>query len=456
MDTDFHFYGTASAAKSAGFSAEQAQLIGNAAEYVDFYNSDFWSYWSIVDQSGNNLLSIDVPQLSCQTIGAKMAIDYQDDLWNAFHFPPGNLQYSAKGRDVYAWQADFRQRFKARETRSGIKGTLLCRPYSKFAHDMILDTIERFKSLMALSKITNGQEAQQGLQKALNAEFGVDKNGNPRRLTTANIERLAHIFLGIRMHVLADTWAHQDFSGIASKDLNGAGTLNNVYYPKNSAPDIWQQSTWTGSLWVFASDTDCAAAPNAPGSQACRGHGQVGHYPDYSWLSFFYPAAWMSSGSFLLRSNPEQYNEAWLWLRRVMAEALGKSTTDMNIPTNVQAVIAKPVELNSKKLEAVELKEKQWQQLDLCSGFSLADRWNNKQGVFDKTKRNQLGVVGDLPSTRLGTLKIKQNSDLHLMELASAFHYLWSSNWAKNNKEYGWSPVGLATGYSSTGRYSYD
>ncbi|MFC0118333.1 hypothetical protein ACFFK7_10490 [Pseudoalteromonas xiamenensis] len=157
-----------------------------------------------------------------------------------------------------------------------------------------------------------------------------------------------------------------------------------------------------------------------------------------------------------MRSNPEQYNEAWLWLRRVMAEAIGKSTTDMNIPTNVQAVIAKPVELNSKKLEAVEIKEKQWQQLDLCTGFSLANRWNNKQGAFDKAKRNQLGVVGDLPSTRLGTLKIKQNSDLHLMELASAFHYLWSSNWAKNNKEFGWSPVGLATGYSSTGRYTYD
>lgn len=447
MDTDFHFYGTASAARSAGFTAEQAQVIGNAAEYVDFYNSDFWSYWSIVDEQNKPLLAINVPQLSCQSIDAKMAIDYDDDLWNAFHFPPGNLLYSASGPDQYPWQSEFRQKFLARETKPSIQGSLLCRPYSKFAHDMVLDTITRFKQLLALGKQTSAVAAQQSLQQELNKVFGT-KDGKPLRLAPLNIEQLAYIFLGIRMHVLADTWAHQDFSGIASKDLNGAGTLNNVYYRVSTNPELWQLSTWTGSLWVLASDTDCAAAPNAPGSQACRGHGQVGHFPDYSWLTFAYPAAWLpgSESRLLTRSNSQQYQEAWLWLRKVMAEALGTPNQETAIPTNVRDTICSAVPLNASKLEAVYSKETQWQQLDLCRGFNLNQRWNNAKGVFDKTKRNQLGVVGDLPTTRFGTVSIKQNSTLHLMELASAFHYVWAVKWANANPTYGWKPKALATG----------
>ena len=99
MDSDFHYYGTGMAALAAGYNGTQATLLANVAQYVDWFNSDYWSNWHIVDRRGKriNKSKYAYPQLSVQTIDWKMMTDYDKNIWNAFHFPPGNVAYPKAG-----------------------------------------------------------------------------------------------------------------------------------------------------------------------------------------------------------------------------------------------------------------------------------------------------------------------------------------------------------------------
>ncbi|MFV8754090.1 DUF6765 family protein [Nannocystaceae bacterium ST9] len=430
MDTDFHYYGTGAAAVNAGFEPEEAAWIANAAEFVDWFNSDYWSYWSLFVE-GKSETYTNYPQLSCQSIDWKMIADYDSDIWNAFHFPPGNSAHRpVRGTE---WITQFQAAHLVRATGLGPSDAKkLCRPYSPFALDMINDTVGKCTELRKL----------RGNSEAL-AKLVDDWLDGRTRISVKDPWRLALTLLGIRMHILADTWAHQDFTGGASAAINGAGTLNYIYAGGDNAP--LQSTSWTGTLWVLGKDTDCAAAPNVPGDAACRGHGQVGHFPDYSWLTFIYPAAWLPEGGYLLRNNPSQYVPAWRWLSFVMAMANGRSFSSFDacaIPTEIEATIRTPHELDNTRLFAVPESESVWQQTQLCQTFIDQWRWNDDAGAFDDEARTKLGVKGGaLPTTRFQSLTVVAESVLHYMELASALHYQWCVAWANKNQSYGWTPV---------------
>lgn len=372
-----------------------------------------------------------------------MVGDYDQDLWNAFHFPPGNKHHSDDENltkylgnlDVPDWVADFKASLQLRETNlAPSTKPLLCRPYSPFALHMALDTIAKYRELSN----ANATDLPDILRKYL---------GHTSHVAPKDAKSLALMLLGIRMHVLADTWAHQDFSGVASKEINGAGTLNYVYATKENQ-QILEGTNWKGTLWVFSEDTDCAAAPNAPGSAACRGHGQMGHFPDYSWQKFVYPAAWLKDGGYLLRDNPLQYKQAWYWLRCILSSCLKDEATNSEhnrnpvsvIPQGIKTCIDTYHQLDDSKLFAVGESEQLWRKTALAAELNENRRWNNNSGSFNDTQRQLLGVIDGLPTTRYGTVNISQNSILHLMELASAIHFNWCVEWAREHPEFQWSP----------------
>lgn len=255
MDSDFHYYGTGTAALSAGFNEEDAILIANVAQYVDWFNSDYWSNWYLVDNGGNPVKNskdeqykYSYPQLSVQTIDAKMAVDYDKDIWNAFYFPPGNLPYILKNPNQ--WEKEFFEQYKDRKTSLGDKDNGLCRPFSEFAHAMILDTVNKYKILSS----TNNQKE---VEKLVQSYLGTTRE----RCSVSDGKELAKYLLGIRMHVLADTWAHQDFTGGSSKNINGAGINNRVeakddngIYQKHYM-DRYGMGFWSG--YGLCCRTDC-------------------------------------------------------------------------------------------------------------------------------------------------------------------------------------------------------
>ena len=425
MDSDFHYYGTGTAALEAGYSQTDATLIANVAQYVDWFDSDYWSNWHIVNSKGQPVndqtgkqYKYAYPQLSVQKIDFKMAVDYDANIWNPFHFPPGNLPYTNNGT---GWAKAFNQNHAVRKTNlKPADANKLCRPFSKFALDMIVDTIGKYQELSTANS-------------AKLASLIKDWVAPRSRCPATDGRKLALYLLGLRIHVLSDTWAHQDFTGEPNVKINGAGMLNNVF--AKDAEGNWQKSTWTGTVWALNGDTDCAAAPVTGTDKTAAGHGQMGHYPDYSWLVFRYPAAWLPSDqSHLERNNPAEYEQAWRWISFAMALCNGnKGDGDLpeQVPQAYVDVMKTWHELSTKGLRAVAESEKLWRQTS--GGQKIPTRW-------DPAERKPLGLYDGLAKTRFGYINVVQDSTLHLMELAAAMHYQFCVQWMAANPDYSWKP----------------
>ena len=101
--------------------------------------------------------------------------------------------------------------------------------------------------------------------------------------------------VGIAMHVLADTWAHQNFAGTPSLVINNTNYWFYELFEENggwrekkiafrhsaSTPDDLDNSLYTASIYV-----------NSEKSIMNLGHGRAGHLPDYSFVRYKYLPAW--------------------------------------------------------------------------------------------------------------------------------------------------------------------
>jgi hypothetical protein len=282
---------------------------------------------------------------------------------------------------------------------------------------MLVDTLEKFRQLSTMDAAK--------LERAINTWVAPR-----RRCPASDARKLSLYLLGHRMHILADTWAHQDFSGEANVKINGAGIENHVY--TQNAKGKLEKMKWTGTVWQIGEDTDCATAP-APGvNQTAAGHGQMGHLPDYSWSKFEYPAAWKNGAH--SRDNPKEYREAWAWLSFAMALCTGgKANAELpgDVPSDIATVMSTWHPLSTKQLTAIQASEALWKQTGL--GKLLPNRWDPK-------RRKGLGLYNGLASNRFGWINVVRDSTLHLMELAAAIHYAWCVEWLKANPGYSWQP----------------
>ena len=116
--------------------------------------------------------------------------------------------------------------------------------------------------------------------------------------------------VGIAMHVLADTWAHQNFAGTPSLVINNTnfhffelledGTRRNIEFRHNpSAEDDLQKSIYTNSLYQAQEN-----------SVMNLGHGRAGHLPDYSFARYAYLPAWADYEE-VIKDNPSDYYHAF-------------------------------------------------------------------------------------------------------------------------------------------------
>ena len=116
--------------------------------------------------------------------------------------------------------------------------------------------------------------------------------------------------VGIAMHVLADTWAHQNFAGTPSLVINNTnhhfyevmedGQRRLIEFRHNpTAPDNLDKSIYTNSLYQ-----------NQENSVMNLGHGRGGHLPDYSFIRYAYLPAWAGYEE-VLKDNPSDYCHAF-------------------------------------------------------------------------------------------------------------------------------------------------
>jgi len=300
MRIDFHYYATYVAARLAGYELDDAQSIAHAAQYVDE------SSWKMLRKGKENYIKAFTPTPTVHEMMGEVAgfnsIQWSDEnlletyrVWMAFHFLPGNygrddtITYtgptSAKShtigwginQTVWLYNQEAKQHFK-----------LLCLNNSLLVKEMINDLV---------------------INHADNLHF-----------------------IGLRMHVLADTWAHMHFAGMPAWYMNDVYSVKDANYmdksiirsmPIMSEIDIVGRATpyiWAPDPVPFLKNWHNTGefSPDAPSynSYLYHGHGRSGHLPDYAYLKYSYEPRW--SNKPIIRDNRVGFLKAFKQLLMAM------------------------------------------------------------------------------------------------------------------------------------------
>lgn len=130
--------------------------------------------------------------------------------------------------------------------------------------------------------------------------------------------------IGVAMHVLADTWAHQHFAGTPSLVINNTNYVFYEIFPDGaekqlnfrhsaSMPDDLDNSVYTASIYVGSEN-----------SIMNLGHGRAGHLPDYSFIRYKYLPAWGEYEE-IVKDNPSDYKHAFCQMITALKYLRGSS-----------------------------------------------------------------------------------------------------------------------------------
>lgn len=155
---------------------------------------------------------------------------------------------------------------------------------------------------------------------------------------------------GLAMHVLADTWAHQNFAGTPSRVINDTnyhffeilpdGSERKIgFRPNPASPDDLIKGLFTGTMRQ-GSET----------SVMNLGHGRAGHLPDYSCMRYRYLPAWADYEE-VVKDNPSDFMHAYVQMIYAMKFLTGEGET-FEKDTYAWEI----VEPHREKIEAIFLK----------------------------------------------------------------------------------------------------
>lgn len=275
MNADFHYYATHLAARYAGFTREQADIVCYAAQLVDEVA------WGAVTPF-ISVKPFDSPDrttyMTTEEIGrvaatspswTRESIRRIAEIWQCFHFLPGNefYRYTYQGKEkdtIFNWNITDEEKDLCRQ---------MCLPQSVAVWNMVED-IKQYRFC----------------------------------------DNYLHM-LGLRMHVLADTWAHQYYLGIPKWcyneiDVNNVKILVNGRWKKASLNTISSISTlWSDSLEkLMFQHTGISTSYE---SVFYLGHGRIGSIPDYGCLEYEYHPQWMAPGKTIRKNNVEVFTNAF-------------------------------------------------------------------------------------------------------------------------------------------------
>lgn len=448
MDQDFHYYGTYYAARIGGnYSQKDATVIATASNFIDFLsNEKYAGYWHIVsntekslERDYNVIAKVDYPRYTFQgtlSTGASGS----SGLWASFHFPPGNYndpvgtptKIDVHGKDVAALLPDYHLREIDPDSSLKSKitpdiGKLLNRPQSALSRAMIKDTIRCLTDSSRLENIL------------------IKSAGGKTLLSSANkesiLKRFGLLLLGVRAHVIGDTWAHQDWCAL-DHVINTYWDIDNSRL-KN---DVWQNieyqdmgQSWKKVKLSCTSHENLQAAPNVPPCYV--GHGWMGHFPDYSFVKYRYKPCWSPKSAWSLeRDNPTEYNHAFLELCSLFSQASGSQFRSQDKKSQLvaaQKAISSPIEIDNQ---------------NNCPRYHSAEKWKEEMNkvalekpkiAIDTRKEPDEETVlkgkFDHPIVleainRYGSLYIQAASDLHLFQIAADYQFWFVKDWTQKHE----------------------
>lgn len=257
MEQNFHYHVTYTAAVLAGFSPDDGQKIARAAQYVD--ECDGITVQSTGTLIWDNLLD---------TFPGNSQIRDVLKIWPVFHFLPGDVEAIRDYVNPQLWSSSRLEHQMAPK--------LICTPESR----LVKETVETAKESYDRLSAPDGEE-----------------------------ERLQCV--GIAMHVLADTFAHQGFSGIPLACVNEVREVKEV-----------KRDGTFGDKWYKIFEYSPALSDRSFGY---LGHGRIGHIVDQPGACFAYQPAWKNpvGDSWTVRYNPLEFYCAFLQMREAMEYITG-------------------------------------------------------------------------------------------------------------------------------------
>jgi len=305
MNIDFHYYGTYVAACLAGYDPDRAQTIAQAAQYVD--DSD---EIMLKDSLGRYYISDFTPIPTVQGLSdmvdknfrwSEGALKSISDIWVPFHFLPGNYgnipvtqTYTGPKKDrgtLFKWTFD---------DESAKQFKMLCQPNSLLVKRMINDIVINHSDKDYLLPM-----------------------------------------VGMRMHVLADTWAHMYYIGMPAWFINDAKEEVYKIEGTTKTPVKWQRVwPWDDSTDILHGET---ATPDALAynSVVYLGHGRMGHLPDYPYLKYQYTPEWSKDP--VVKDNCAYFLTAFKQLTKALSCIKNKIPFDIesyaDLPADTEAVI---------------------------------------------------------------------------------------------------------------------
>lgn len=254
MDKDFHYYGTYWAAIAAGMGNAEAAKIAFFAQFVD-------------DCTKTTVANLQKKFKDLKTVCTSQSVDGMlrkyginpkefteeelaqiEPIWTSFHFLPGGA--------------------KENDTDKSKKSELICHPNSETVYIMVANL----------------------LNKCMN-------------------EKKSYAHIGMVMHILADTWAHRNFAGIPSKDLNETGQVKDIDKKIISY-------SYIGSDQIDKNKLNCTPRAPRENSIVYLGHGRLGHLPDYGFAKYYYKPNWKAQE--LEKDNRKDFRNALYQMFYVM------------------------------------------------------------------------------------------------------------------------------------------
>ncbi|MCR5527567.1 MAG: hypothetical protein K6F39_09385 [Lachnospiraceae bacterium] len=289
MNREFHYFATYYAAMLAGFDEEESKKIAWAAEMVDELDSDladdelkYDDNFVVTTQNSSWEMATENPQIS-DDLNSRTSHGIRG-IWAPFHFLPGHLEDGCYEREVVNKKRYKNELINIEDHDPAYMDICLklrCTPYSLTVDEMI---------------------------RYIKGVYDSDADDDERLYA-----------LGLCMHVFADTWAHDDFSGVPCYAVNTVKYVN----VKNEDLDFNVKREYT-----ISSLTNLGPAFSDVNSAIYTGHGQINHAPDYDFLLYgYYPrykcprksAAALASGDMTIINNPERFREAFLGMCKALS-----------------------------------------------------------------------------------------------------------------------------------------
>ena len=201
--------------------------------------------------------------------------------------------------------------------------------------------------------------------------------------------------VGIAMHVLADTWAHQYFAGTPSQVINNTDYWFYELIPEGES--FRERAVTFRHNPTGKDDLDKGIFTNTvyqieENSVMSLGHGRAGHLPDYSFMRYKYLPAWGNYEE-VVKDNPSDYYKAFCQMVYAMRYLRGDYETFEKEKYDTEAV--SPYEEEIKMiLEKRQLNScTEWKAFgEKLSGSEIPDfdedRYLGEYTAADKEDRN--------------------------------------------------------------------